>query len=260
MRFTPVAALFTGLILSSAALHAAHDNARHDNDRRDHDRRGHGRGGRVTFYQDVDFRGGSLTLEAGEEIENLTLERFSNGGGANDRISSMRIEGPIEVTVHRDSRFRGATRRFTADVRNLTQDGGQWNDVISSIRTEYRSRRDARDERADVDRAIERVFRDTLGRKPDQSEQRRFRTRMIEENWSDKDVRIELTKTDEYRTVVERIVAKAYRELLGREADPGGLRNYVRHMLQDRWSEEDVRHSMREGEEYLQRVRESDRK
>lgn len=260
MRLTPIAALFTGLILSSAALPAAHDDDRRDNGRRDHDRRGHGRSGSVTFYQDVDFRGGSITLEAGEEIENLTLEHFSNGGGANDRISSMRIEGPIEVTVYRDSRFRGATRRFTGDIRNLTQDGGQWNDVISSIRTEYRSRRDARDERADVDRAIERVFRDTLGRKPDQSEQRRYRTRMIEENWSDKDVRSELTKTDEYRTVVERTVAKAYRDLLGREADPGGLRNYSRHMLQDRWSEEDVRHSIREGEEYRERVSGSDRK
>ena len=250
MRYTPVALLLTGLVVSYSASGADHEN----------ERNGRGHGGSVTFYQDTDFRGGSITLEADEEIENLTMERFSNGSGVNDRISSIRIQGPIEVTVYRDSRFRGASRRFTGDVRNLTQDGGQWNDVISSMRTEFRSRRDAREQRADVDRAIERVFRDTLGRKPDQSEQRRYRTRMIEENWSEKDVRSELTKTEEYRTVVERIVAKAYRELLGREADLGGLRNYVRHMLQDNWSEEDVRHSIREGEEYRQRTRGSESK
>jgi len=250
MRYTPVALLLTGLVVSCSASGADHEN----------ERNGRGHGGSVTFYQDTDFRGGSITLEADEEIENLTMEQFSNGGGANDRISSIRIQGPIEVTVYRDSRFRGASRRFTGDVRSLTQDGGQWNDVISSIRTEFRSRRDAREERAELDRAIERAFRDTLGRKPDQSEQRKYRTQMIEENWSEKDVRSELTKTEEYRTVVERIVAKAYRELLGREADPGGLRNYARHMLQDNWSEEDVRHSIREGEEYRQRTRGSESK
>ena len=246
MHLSPVALLFTGLALMTNA-EGAHEE----------ERRGHGRGGRVTFYQDVDFRGGSITLEAGDEMANLTMEQFENGGGANDRISSIRIEGPIEVTVYRDSRFRGASRRFSRDVRNLTHDDGEWNDVISSIRTEYRNPGDARSERAEIDRTIERVFRDTLGRKPDQTALRTYRARMIDEGWSEKDVRAELIKTEEYRTVVDRVVSKAYRDLLGREPDPDGKRGYVRHMLNDRWTEEDVRHSIRESEEYRDRVRAS---
>ena len=153
--------------------------------------------------------------------------------------------------------FAERARRFSRDVRNLTHDGGEWNDVISSIRTEYRNPRDARAERAEMDRTIERVFRDTLGRKPDQSELRTFRTRMIDDGWSEKDVRAELIKTEEYRTVVDRVVSKAYRDLLGRESDPDGKRGYVRHMLNDRWTEEDVRHSIRESEEYRDRARAS---
>src|SRR5688572_16859995 len=114
MRFNPVAVLLSSLALSVTA-HAAH------NERREHEeeRGGRGRDARVTFYQDADFRGGSFTLEAGDEIANLTMQQFSNGSGANDRISSIRIEGPIEVVVYRDSRFRGATRRLNRDVRNL---------------------------------------------------------------------------------------------------------------------------------------------
>jgi hypothetical protein len=250
MRFAPAVILLSGLAFT-ASVHAAHD------DEREGRRRGgrEGREGRVTFYQDADFRGGSITLEAGEEIDNLTLERFSNGGGANDRISSVRIDGRIEVTVYRDARFRGATRRFTQDVRNLAQDGGAWNDIISSIRTEARRPGEARAEQAETDRTIERIFRETLGRRPDQSALRNYRTRMIEDGWSEKDVRDELRRTDEYRTVVDRVITKAYRELLGRNVDPDGLRSYTQHMLRDGWSEDDVRKSIRESQEYRERPR-----
>jgi hypothetical protein len=216
---------------------------------------GRGRQGRVTFYQDADFRGGHITLEAGEEISNLALEQFSNGGGANDRISSIRIEGPIDVTVFRDARFRGATRRVLNDVRNLAQDGGQWNDLISSIRTEERRRGDARAERVEVDRTIERLFRDTLGRRPDAAALRNYRQRMMEDGWGEKEVRDELRRTDEYRTIVERVIAKAYRDLLGRDVDPDGMRSYTHHMLRDGWSEEDVRRSIRESQEFRERPR-----
>ena len=102
MRISPLALLFTGLALMTS-VEGAHEE----------ERRGHGHGGRETFYQDVDVRGGSITLEAGDEMANLAMEQFENGGGANDRISSIRIEGPIEVTVYRDSRFRGASCRFS---------------------------------------------------------------------------------------------------------------------------------------------------
>ena len=254
MRLTPVAVLLTGLVFI-IPVQAAHDES--DDERGG---RGRGRDARVTFYRDADFRGGYFTLEAGEEISNLQMQQFSDGSAANDRISSIRIEGPIEVTVYRDSRFRSATRRLSRDVRNLTQDEGEWNDIISSIRTEFRRPGDARAERADIDQTIERVFREMLGRKPDLSPARRYRTRMLEDSWNEKDVRDEVRRSDEYKTAVDRLVRKAYRELLGREGDAGGVGNYVRHMLRDGWSEEDVRHSIREGEEYRERPREQGRR
>jgi hypothetical protein len=223
-------------------LHASHDD----------DRRGRGRGARVTFYQDSEFRGDSFTLEAGDSIENLAMERFPNGSGANDRISSIRIEGSAEVIVYRDSRFRGATLRLTRDVRNLAQ-GGEWNDVISSIRTERTRRGDDRAEQAEVDRTIERIYREVLGRKVDPTSLRTYRTRMMEQGWTEKRIIDELRGTVEYRNAVDRIVAKAYRDLLGRDADPGGLRNYVQHMLRDGWTEEQVRNSIRESQEYRDR-------
>jgi hypothetical protein len=52
---------------------------------------------------------------------------------------------------------------------------------------------------------------------------------------------------------VERIVAKAYRDLLGRDAEPDGIRNYTQHMLRDGWTEEQVRNSIRESQEYRDR-------
>ena len=238
MRFTSILFLLSG-VSSLVGLRAAHD----DDDRR-------GRDARVTFYQDIEFRGGSITLEAGEDIENLALEHFSQGGGANDRISSIRIEGPAEVIVYRDSRFRGATLRLTRDVRNLAQDGGEWNDLISSVRTELRRPGAAKAEQIETDRAIERLYREVLGRKPDQSSLRTYRAKMMEQGWTEKKVSDELRRTSEYRTVVDRIVAKAYRDLLKREADTGGLRDYAEHMLRDGWSEEDVRNSLRESQEY----------
>jgi hypothetical protein len=48
----------------------------------------------------------------------------------------------------------------------------------------------------------------------------------------------------------EHIVRRAYREILGREADRSGLHQYTRSMVEDGWSEEDVRRSLRSSDEY----------
>ncbi len=57
--------------------------------------------------------------------------------GTNDRISSFRVLGNLEVMVFRDVRFRGPEGRVFGDMRDLRREG--WNDSISSIRVVNRS-------------------------------------------------------------------------------------------------------------------------
>lgn len=247
MRVLPLVLVAVGM-LGVTSVFAARDR---DDDDRDRDNRH--RRGRVTFFEHADFRGGSLTLEVGDAIENLAGVPLSNGVSANDRISSIQIDGPVEVTVYRDARYRGEKLRLFRDVRNLAQGNHPWNDIISSMRVEYRRPGAERDEQVRLDQVIDRAYRDVLQRAPDLAGLRSYRTRMVEDNWNEQDVRNALRKTEEYRTVVNRIVAKAYRDILGREADNEGLHNYVEHMLRDRWTEEDVRNSLRKSEEARQR-------
>jgi hypothetical protein len=213
----------------------------------------------VTFYQDANFRGDSFTLEAGQQVENLQFVQFSGGGGANDRISSIRIEGPVEVLVFRDANFHGGMLRITHDERNLGADDRGWNDTISSIRVEF-PRGEGRhgpgrgDERR-VDQIIVRAYRDILLREPDDSGLRSYRSHMIEDGWTEAEVREALRRSEEYRRVVDRIVTKAYRDLLGRDPDEGGLKTYTRLMLRDGWTEEDVREGLRKSDEYRDRHR-----
>lgn len=51
----------------------------------------------------------------------------------------------------------------------------------------------------------------------------------------------------------ERIVRQAYRDILRREPDASGLAQYTRSMLNDNWTEADVRRSLLSSQEYAQR-------
>jgi len=53
----------------------------------------------------------------------------------------------------------------------------------------------------------------------------------------------------------ERIVRQAYVDILGREPDRSGLRQYTDAMVNRGWSEAEVRRSLRESAEYRERVR-----
>ncbi len=123
MRILQLLASTAGLLLLAVAV--AHADRAPE--------RGRPHRARVTFFEDADFRGAYLTLETGDQAANLTREHLSNGARANDRISSIRIEGAADVEVFRDAGFSGGVLHVTHDVRNLERLGG-WNDAISSIR------------------------------------------------------------------------------------------------------------------------------
>ena len=115
--------------------------------------------------------------------------------------------------------------------------------------------------RTSVDRMIERVFDDVLGRSPDSSELRRYRTRVYEDDWTERDIRNDLRRqADDNRrpgsgsgygsgrpssSQVDRIITRAYQDILDRDPDPQGLREYRRLMIDDGWSERDVRDALR---------------
>ncbi|HEX2862190.1 MAG TPA: hypothetical protein VHN79_11145, partial [Lacunisphaera sp.] len=234
------------------------------------DRRG---GGRVIIYQHAGYGGDSLVLHPGESIDNLSGRTFEHGAKLNDSISSIRIEGNIEVFVYENARYRGEALRLTENARDLTGrpvNGGvsvTWNDRISSLRVERTRGRD-RDPgpsrpgggddrpRGDPEKLIKATFSDLLGREPTAGELREFRGRMLDHGWTERMLRDHLRNEDHYRNeAAELIVRRAYREVLGREADPAGLRQYGWAVRDKGWTESDVRDDLRKSAEYRNKPR-----
>jgi TorA maturation chaperone TorD len=108
---------------------------------------------------------------------------------------------------------------------------------------------------------IRRAYRDILGRDPDAEGMRTYRSNIIERNWSEQDVREALRNSPEYasggaRTAsADRIVRRAYQDILGREPDPSGLETYRRNIVDRGWDEQDVRTALRKSQERREVVR-----
>jgi hypothetical protein len=251
-RFLLLLGLLTVVITAQAQSRDRRDDRDRDRDRdRDDNRR---RGARVILYEDKDYRGDSLVLYPGDSLENLAGLTFGHGARLNDRISSIRVEGGAEVYVHADSRYRGTVMRLTDDVRDLTDRllpgsvSASWNDRISSIRVEAR-RRD--EPRVDADAILQRAFLDLLGREPDPAGLGGYRSLIIDQGWTEAMVRDNIRRGDEFRNEgANRIIKRAYLDVLGREPDPQGLRHYRHLLLEKNWTENDVRAELRKSDEF----------
>ena len=108
-----------------------------------------------------------------------------------------------------------------------------------------------------ADAAIVRSFRSVVGRAPTERELLRYRTLMIRNGWSEADVRADLGARTDYRkysndtgTRPTAAVRSAYQDILGRDPDAEGLRNYRQKMTREGWSEQDVRDDLRRSTEY----------
>lgn len=122
-----------------------------------------------------------------------------------------------------------------------------------------------------VDRMIERAFDEVLDRRPDSRELRLYRTRVYEDDWTERDIRDELRRQRDDRnrpgsgygsgsgsgygsgrpsaSQADRIITRAYQDILDRDPDAQGLREYRRRMLDDGWSERQVRDALRRSTE-----------
>jgi hypothetical protein len=232
--------------------------------RDERDRRGRAR---VILYQDADFRGAFVVFYPGEELSNLRDAVLENGFSMNDEVSSIRIDGDVAVELYADARFRGSSLRVQKDVRDLSRIPlgetvrGSWNDRISSIRVVRN--RDGGDgpnpgpgprpspPPADPERIIKAVFVDLVGRPADAGERRDFARRIVDEGWDERMLRNHLQQDRRYRgEIAEHWVRRAYREVLQRDPDPSGLDFYRRRVLDRGWSEADVRHALRQSDEF----------
>jgi hypothetical protein len=241
----------------------------------------------VCIYKDADYRGQRLCIAAGEDLDSLPW-------GLHDEVSSIRVFGRVEITIYRDRDFRGASARFDDDVRDLQYE--RWNDRVSSIRVERRRGGGygsgggsgsgggygsgggggygsgsgggygsgsgggyGRSGRPDPDQIVRRAYQDVLERDPDQAGLRLYRSRIIDDGWTEQDVREALRKSPEYREKTtmtwpkaQEIVRRAYLAVLNREPDAGS-RGYVEKVLRDGWTQADVERELRRSGEYRNR-------
>jgi len=135
-------------------------------------------------------------------------------------------------------------------------DGDLRNQIRQGVREE---RRDDRRRGEDADRAVRRAYLDLLDREPDSAGTRLYRSRMLDDDWSEQDVREALRKSPEYREKntmtrqkAEEIVGRAYRSVLNREPDSGS-RSYVDRVMRDKLSQSDVERELRKSPEYRQK-------
>lgn len=209
----------------------------------------------MIIYENADFRGGSLVLYPGDQLRDLHRVRFNNGKVINDQISSIQVEGGAAIRLFDDEDFRGEVMRTTEDVRNLAHrtmpdSGISWNDRVTSLIIEGSRRAKPRPGPA-AEPMIQLAYREVLGRPADQEGLAYYRGLVIDQGWTDQMVRSHLQRSDEYKHLVaDRMIQRAYRDILGRDPDPLGLQTYRQLVIKEHWSEQRLRNALRDSPEY----------
>ena len=183
------------------------------------------------------------------------------------RSEGMTIED-LEYEIRRTREFRNLTpEKIITDAfrdlldrdpdaegmrhyrRRMIERGWTAGDVRDAIRAsdEYRIH--------EADVIIDRAFDDLLERPPTTAERDEYRRRLLKDGTED-GIRRNIKKTEEYKYTIPRAkITKAYQEILGREPDPQGLENYRKRMINDGWSIERVRQTLRKSPEYKNKNR-----
>lgn len=186
-------------------------------------------------------------------VATLALEGVANAGSAPVAPAPAAAGQDADRMIRRafdDVLDRSPTDRELRQYRDRIR-RDNWDE--GDIRNDLRQRRD-RD-----DRLIRRVFDDVLDRRPNEAELRRYRARIAEDGWNEGDIRNDLRRNGggarpRYSSRdVERIVRRAYQDILEREPDPAGMRVYRSHLLDDGWTEDQVRRELRNSDEYRER-------
>lgn len=177
------------------------------------------------------------------------------------------VQGTLEAESWQDREIRQAfddvldrepTDRELRRYRVL-MDEEHWSarDVRDDLRGRSDYQRHSSRRIEDPDRVIRRAYEDILHREPDQEGLRLYRSRMLDDNWTEQDVREALRKSPEHdkraTESADKIIRRAYQDILGREPDVNGLYSYRNKVLHQGWDEHDVREALRKSPEYRQR-------
>jgi hypothetical protein len=176
---------------------------------------------------------------------------------SSSQSSAQRQDAVIKRAFH-DILKREPTSAEMRRYRSLMSDA-YWTE--SEVREDVRSLRDSsghpgyRD--TDYDRIIRRAYQDILRRAPDEDGLRHYRREMIDNGWTEQDVRRALRTSAEHDKVKEdsanRIVRRAYQDILGREPDDRGLAQYRNEIMKNGWTERQVRDALMKSPEYREK-------
>ncbi len=206
----------------------------------------------VTLYEYRDFKGSNLTIR--DSVGNL--DRIDTGSGSEDWGNNL-----SSVVVRADPRRRHNDRDRDRDD---DRDHGRGNDRDRG-RDDWGHDR-GRDDRGpnsdywrhqrEVERMVKRVYQDVLGRAPDQRGLELYVGIVEDRGWDESRLRREMEKSPEYRnTVVPQQITELYRDVLGREPDPAGLRFYTNKVVRNNWSMTKVKRALQDSPEYKAKQR-----
>ena len=218
---------------------------------------------RVMMFQHADFRGAGLQLNRdAHDLSNLPLDptgRDSWGGLVSSVQVTVSPRGmPVTRWERRDA--ERAVRTLYLDILSREPDPpGQrfymsrlldagWSE--DQVRDTLRRSQEFRDR--DVNAIVRRVYLAVLGREPDAGGLENYR-RALTRGMTEGEMRAELSRSREGADRrVRDAITRAYREVLKRDPDEGGLANYTKLMTQKGWSESDIRENLRRSDEYRQ--------
>ena len=163
----------------------------------------------------------------------------------------------------------GAIRRAFQSVLNRDPSGSEirryralmeeenWSEA--DIRRDLRDRPDyqrySTNRRLNPEQIIRRAYEDILNREPDPEGMRTYRSDILDRGWSEQEVREALRNSPEYSSgavrtsSADRIIRRAYQDILHREPDPAGFETYRRDIIERGWDEQDVRRALRHSDE-----------
>lgn len=217
---------------------------------------------RVAVFENSQFRGAFTWIN--RDTPDLTAFSLGDRSKAswNEAVSSLQVEavrrGADVFTAweRRDAEraVRAAYRDYLgreADSSGLRFYTGRLLDAGWSeeqLRDVFRRSPEFKDR--DLDAIVRRVYREELGRDPDPSGIAAY-TRGLSRGMTEPELRAELRRSREAAEFRAReTVTRAYREVLRRDPDPGGLANYVRLMVDKGWTDAKVRTALRGGDEF----------
>lgn len=220
----------------------------------------------VVAHVDANLRG--PRFESSSNVADLVAERRVGHPEATwDRvISSLRVVPPRSYRADPEPGYdrRAAdniVQRAYRDIlgRDPDPDGsrsyrdklvrGDWSedDVRADLRRSHEFRA------TNPDTVIAKAYREVLKREPDAEGLQHYR-HLLSQGWTISQLRADLLRSEErIVTKIREIIRRAYRDVLGRDADPEGLAHYERVFREKSWDERQFREVLSRSPEAQQR-------